>query len=82
MTVIVNVPVTEGVHDRVVVPEFVKLEEVRLQAMLVDGDDDSVSEIVPVKPFRNETVIVEVAADPVETDALVGLAVRLKSSSV
>ncbi len=60
----------------------VKLEEVRLHVIPVDGEDDSVSETVPVKPFRKVRVIVEVAAEPVETDALVGLAVRPKSSSV
>ncbi len=76
-----NVPVAEGMHDRVEVPEPVKLEEVTLHVIPVDVEDDSVSETVPVKPFRKVRVIVEVAAEPVETDELAGLAVRLKSSS-
>jgi len=82
VTLTVNVPAAEAVHDKVAVPLLVKLEEVRLHVIPVDGEAVSVSETALVNPLRNDTEIVEAAANPVETDALEGLLVRLKSSSV
>ncbi len=43
------------------------------------GETVDVRVTVPVKPFSGATVIVEVAAIPTLTEALVGLAVTLKS---
>jgi len=78
----VNVPLAEARHDRVDVPEIVRLEELRLHVIPVEGDVDSDRETVPERPFRKATVIVEVPADPVATEAVVGVAVREKSSMV
>ena len=77
-----NVPLAEARHDRVDVPEIVRLEELRLHVIPVEGDVDSDRETVPERPFRKATVIVEVPADPVATEAVVGVAVREKSSMV
>ncbi len=82
MTVTVNVPVADGVHVRVDVPELVRLDEVRLQLIPADGDADVVSETVPESPFKNPTVMVEVAVEPVATESVVGLAVSEKSCIV
>jgi hypothetical protein len=46
------------------------------------GDTDEVRATVPVNPFTGATVIVEVAATPTLTLAVVGLAVTLKSCTV
>ena len=43
------------------------------------GETDEVRATVPVKPLTGATVIVEVAAVPTLTLAVVGLAVTLKS---
>ena len=43
------------------------------------GETDDVSDTVPVNPLTGATVIVEVAATPTLTLAVVGLAVTLKS---
>ncbi len=43
------------------------------------GETVDVRVTVPVKPFSGATVIVEIAAIPTLTEALVGLAVTLKS---
>jgi hypothetical protein len=82
VTVTVNVPLALVRHDRVEVPVLVRLEDVRLHVIPVDGEADSESDTVPVKLFRKFTVMVEVADAPVATDAVVGLAAREKSSMV
>lgn len=46
------------------------------------GDTALVRATVPVKPFTGATVIVEVAAMPTSTLAVVGLVVTLKSCTV
>jgi len=46
------------------------------------GETDDVSATVPVKPLTGATVIVEVAATPTLTLAVVGLAVTVKSCTV
>jgi hypothetical protein len=46
------------------------------------GETDEVRATVPVKPFTGATVIVEVAATPTLTLAVVGLAVTVKSWTV
>jgi len=46
------------------------------------GETDEVRATVPVKLFTGATVIVEVAATPTLTLAVVGLAVTLKSWTV
>jgi len=76
VTVTVNVPLVDGVHDKAEIPELVRLEGLRLQLIPVEGDADEDNETVPVKTFRKPTVIVEVPVPPVPTERLVGLAVR------
>ncbi len=80
VTVTVNVPLAEAKHDRVDVPDVVRLEELRLHVIPVEGDVDSDRETVPESPLRKVTVTVEVPEDPVATEAVVGLTVREKSS--
>jgi hypothetical protein len=46
------------------------------------GETELVNATVPVNPFTGATVIVEVAATPTLTLAVVGLAVTLKSCTV
>jgi len=46
------------------------------------GETEEVRATVPVKPFTGATVIVEVAATPTLTLAVVGLAVTVKSCTV
>ncbi len=69
-------------HDKLEVPVLVKLDELRLHVIPVDGETVSESATVPVKLFRNDTVTVEVAEAPVAIDTVVGLAVIEKSSTV
>jgi len=76
VTVTVKVPIVDGVHDKMEVPELVRLEGLRLQLISVEGDADEDNETVPVKAFRKPTVIVEVPVAPVATERMVGLAVR------
>jgi len=69
VTVTVNEPVAEPVHDRVEVPLVVVLVNATLvgdkvQVNPVDGETTSDNEIVPVKPLTAETVIVEVPEEP------------------
>jgi len=66
----------DGVHDKVEVPELVRLEGLRLQLIPGEGDVDDDNETVPVKTFRKPTVIVEVAVAPVAMERVVGLTVR------
>ncbi len=82
VTVTVNVPLAEGTQDRVEVPEPVWLSGLRMQVMPVDGDTEEDKPTVPVKPFLNVTVIVEVPVVLAATDRLVGMAVTLKSCMV
>jgi len=46
------------------------------------GETDDVNATVPVKPLTGATVIVEVAATPTFTLAVVGLAVTVKSVTI
>jgi len=82
VTVTVNVPLADGVHDKVLVPEPVTLVGVKVQVMPVAGDEVAVSETTPAKPLTAVTVIVEVPAWPTVTDTLVGLAEIVKSCTV
>ncbi len=82
VTVTVNVPLAEGTQDRVEVPEPVRLTGLRLQVTPVEGDAEEDKPTVPVKPFLNVTIIVELPVVLTATDRLVGLAVILKSCMV
>jgi len=66
------------------VPEVprVTLVGVRVQVRPVVGDTVAASVTVPVKPWRDVTVIVEVPAVPALTVTLVGLATTVKSRTV
>ena len=67
-------------HDRVEVPDVprVTLVGLRVQVRPVLGDTEEVSETVPVNPFWEVTVIVDVPLAPARTVTLVGLAVIVK----
>ena len=71
------------VHDRAEVwlAPRTMLVGVRVQVRPA-GATVEVRATVPVKPFRGATVIVDVAATPTLTLAVVGLAVTLKSVTV
>ena len=71
-------------HESVEVPEVprVTLVGVRVQVRPVVGDTVAASVTVPVKPWRDVTVIVEVPAVPALTVTLVGLATTVKSRTV
>ena len=79
VTVTVKVPLAEGVHERVEVPEPVTLVGVRVQVMPVDGLVVAVRLTTPAKPLTAVMVIVEVPVAPTLTVTLVGLAVIVKS---
>ena len=83
VTVTVYVPALP-VHDSVEVPEVprVTLVGVRVQARPVAGETAAVKLTVPVKPWTEPTVIVEVPEAPASTVTLVGLAVTVKSWTV
>jgi hypothetical protein len=51
----------------------------RAQVRPVEGETVEVSETVPVKPLKPETVIVEGPVEPDETMTLVGFAATVKS---
>jgi len=53
-----------------------------LQVRPVEGATVAVSETVPVKPLRPDTVIVEDPVEPDETMTLVGFVVTVKSWTV
>jgi hypothetical protein len=53
-----------------------------VQVRPVEGETAAISETVPVKPLKPETVIVDVPAEPDETATLAGFTVTLKSWTV
>jgi hypothetical protein len=65
------------------VPEVpsVTLVGLRVQVNPVDGDTDDVRLTVPVNPWTDVTVIVEVPVTPALTVTLVGLALIAKSGA-
>ena len=63
------------------VPALERLVEPRLQLIPVEGAGNEDSVTVQVNPFRKLTVILEFAVEPVATEMVAGLAVRLKSAS-
>jgi hypothetical protein len=86
VTVTVNEPVAEPVHDKVETPEVVVLvretlvgESVQLRP--VDGDTVADRVTVPVKLFTPATVIVDVPGAPTTTETVVGLALMVKSGA-
>src|SRR6266567_5643578 len=84
VTVAVNDPVVELVHERVEVCAAPKTTLVGLCVQLrpVDGETVTVSATVPVNPLTGETVIVEVPVPPTGIVTDVGLAVTVKSLTV
>jgi hypothetical protein len=82
VTVTVNVPLADAVHDSVDVPEPVTLVGERVQDSPVDGNTAAVRLTTPVKPLTEVTVIVDVAVPPTLIDADVGLAAMVKSVTV
>src|SRR2546426_10967990 len=83
VTVTVNV-LAIPLHDRVVVPEVPRLIEVAENEQLNpdDGDVEFVRATMPVKPFTDVTLIVELPATPAKTVTLDGLAATVKSWTV
>lgn len=73
-------------QDRVEVPLVmaprVMLVGDKVQARPVDGESTAVSETVPLKPLKPETVIIEVPGEPDKTLTLVGAAATVKSCTV
>ncbi len=54
----------------------------RVQVRPAEGETAAVSETVPVKPLKPETVIVESPVEPDETTLLVGFVATVKSWTV
>jgi len=83
VTVTVNV-LAIPLHDRVVVPEVPRLIEVAENEQLNpdDGEVEFVRATVPVKPFTDVTLIVELPTAPARTVTLDGLAATVKSWTV
>ena len=83
VTVTMNV-LAIPLHDTVVVPEAPKLIEVAENEQLNpdDGEVEFVRATVPVKPFTDVTLIVELPIAPAKTVTLVGLAATVKSWTV
>jgi hypothetical protein len=79
VTVTVKVPLADGVHDRVEVPEPVTLVGVRVQDRPVAGETAAVRLTTPANPLTAVTVIVEVPAVPTVVVTVVGLAAIVKS---
>ncbi len=79
MTVTVNAPVVDGVHERVAVPDPVKLVGARMQASPVEGLTEKARLTTPANPFKLVTDTVDVPAWPTLTVTLVGLTAMLKS---
>ena len=77
----VNVPLVDGVHDSVEVPEPVTLVGDRVQLRPVAGDIVSVRATTPEKPLTAVTVIVEVLGVPIVAGTVVGLAAIVKSTT-
>jgi hypothetical protein len=74
--------VQDSVEVPLVMAPRVMLVRDKVQVRPVDGETTAVSEMVPVKPLKPETVIVDVPAEPDETATLVGFTVTLKSWTV
>lgn len=72
----------DSVEVPLVIAPRVMLVGAKVQVRPVDGETPTVSEMVPVKPLKPETVIVDVPAEPDETATLAGFAVTLKSWTV
>ena len=83
VTVTVNV-LAIPLQDRVAVPEVPRLTEAveREHVNPDDGEVEFVRATVPVKPFTDVTLIVELPTAPAKTVTLDGLAVTMKSWTV
>jgi hypothetical protein len=86
VTVTVNEPVAEPVHDRVEVADVVVVERatlvgLRAQVRPVEGDTVADRETVPVKPFTAAIVIVDVPGEPTTAETVEGLALTVKSGA-
>jgi len=82
-TVIMKVPLVDGVHDRMDVPDpAVIMVVLRIHDRPLLGDAIAVNVTVPVNPPTGEMVISEVREAPVALLRLVGLALMVKSWSV
>lgn len=83
VTVTVNV-LAIPLQERVVVPEVPRLiEDVEnVQVNPDDGEVEFVKATIPVKPFTDVTLIVELPKAPANTVTLDGLAVTAKSWTV
>jgi hypothetical protein len=78
VTVTVKAPLTDGLQDKVEVPEAVMLLGVRVHVSPVAGLIVEVRLVSPVNPLTAVTVIVEVPGVPTSVRTLVGLAVIVK----
>jgi hypothetical protein len=78
VTVTVNVPLADAVHDRLEVPVLGRLAGVRLQVRPVGGDSECVKVKLPLKPFWKVTVTVDTPLLPTVTGTLAGLVVNVK----
>ena len=74
-----KVPLADGVHDSVEVPEPVTLVGVRVQVNPEAGETVAVRLTTPANPLTAVTVIVEVPAVPTVVVTVVGLAAIVKS---
>ncbi len=83
VTVTVNV-LAIPLQERVAVPEVPRFTEdvENVQVNPDDGEVEFVSAMVPVKPFTDVTLIVELPPAPAKTVTLVGLARTVKSWTV
>ena len=72
----------DSVEVPLVIAPRVMLVGDKVQVRPVDGETVAVSETVPVKPLKPETVIVDVPAEPDETATLAEFAITLKSWTV
>ena len=83
VTVTVNV-LAIPLQDRVAVPEVPRLTEAveREHVNPDDGEVEFVRATVPVKPFTDVTLIVELPTAPAKTIILDGLALTMKSWTV
>jgi hypothetical protein len=79
VTVTVKVPLADGVHDRVEVPDPVTLVGDRVHVSPVAGETVAVRLTTPANPLSAVTVIVEVPAVPTVVVTVVGLAAIVKS---
>ena len=77
-----RVPVQDSIEVPLVIEPMVMLVGDIVQVRLVEGETAAISETVPVKPLKPETVIVDVPAEPDETATLAEFAITLKSWTV